>query len=192
MGAYSLGLKQHYPLYSLRRRERKIPLHGDFASSKFIRSDAEHKEFSEPHPSNLTQTSKSKHTVMIVDDEPDVLSILKLFLLEDDYVVEAFSDSFTALQSFAKSEPRHYDLIILDIRMPSMNGLQLYQRLKAIDPRIKIIFLTALETSEELVSVLDGLASIDVMKKPINKKNFLQKVRASVGQLSGAIDANTV
>lgn len=129
---------------------------------------------------------------MIVDDETDVLSVLKLFLLEDDYVVEAFSDSFTALQSFAKSEPRHYDLIILDIMMPSMNGLQLYQRLKAIDPRIKIIFLTALEASEELVSVLYGLASIDVMKKPIDRKNFLQKVRASVGQLSGARDTNTV
>jgi DNA-binding response OmpR family regulator len=117
---------------------------------------------------------------MLVDDESDVLTAFKSFLLGAGYGVEAFSDPYKALQAYARSEPRHFDLIILDIRMPSMNGLQLYQRLKAIDPHLKVVFLTALDATEELISVLDGVTSVDVMKKPIDRKHFLRRIRTSL------------
>jgi CheY-like chemotaxis protein len=64
--------------------------------------------------------------------------------------------------------------------MPTINGLQLYQRLKAVDPYIKVIFLSALEATEELVSILDGVKSVDVLRKPIDKKHFIQKVKATI------------
>jgi DNA-binding response OmpR family regulator len=63
-----------------------------------------------------------------------------------------------------------------------MNGLQLYKRLKAIDPNVKIIFLSALEATDELVSVLEGVKSVDVMKKPIDREQFIQKIRSSIGE----------
>jgi two-component system, OmpR family, response regulator ChvI len=186
---FPVGLKQSYPLFSVRRREKNAPLHGNLVSAIFKRSASAPKGPSAP-PANMIQIQRPPHTVMLVDDEPDVVAVFKSFLLEDGYCVEAFSDSHRALQAFARSESRHFDLVILDIRMPSMNGLQLYRRLKAIDPYIKVIFLTALEATEELVSVLDGVTSVDVMKKPIDRKHFLQRVRASIGELSDVGNTN--
>jgi two-component system, OmpR family, response regulator ChvI len=186
---YSFGLKQSYPLYSLRRKERDLPFRDNLISAIFRRPEGVPKSTSEPSPRSvdMIQTeSRHKCTVMLVDDEPDLLSTFKSFLLTDTYAVEAFTDPYKALQTFARSQPRHFDLIILDIRMPSMNGIQLYQRLKAIDPHIKVIFLTALDAAEELVSVLEGLSSVDVMKKPIGKKHFLQRVEDSMRDLSSS------
>jgi two-component system, OmpR family, response regulator ChvI len=184
-----IGLKQSYPLFSVIRREKNAPLHGNLVSAIFKRSASAPKVPSAP-PADMIQIQRPSHTVMLVDDEPDVVAVFKSFLLKDGYRVEAFSDSHRALQAFARSEPRHFDLIILDIRMPSLNGLQLYRRLKAIDPYIKVIFLTALEATEELISVLDGVTSVDVMKKPIDRKHFLQKVRASIQGLSDVGNTN--
>jgi two-component system, OmpR family, response regulator ChvI len=184
-----IGLKQSYPLFSVIRREKNTPLHGNLVSAIFKRSASAPKVPSAP-PADMIQIQRPLHTVMLVDDEPDVVTVFKSFLLGDGYCVEAFCDSHRALQVFARSEPRHFDLIILDIRMPSMNGLQLYRRLKAIDPYIKVIFLTSLEATEELVSVLDGVTSVDVMKKPIDRKHFLQRVRASIGELSDVGNKN--
>ncbi|HJU33685.1 MAG TPA: response regulator [Nitrososphaera sp.] len=122
----------------------------------------------------------SRPTVMLVDDESDILTIFKSYLTSEGYNVEAFSDSYVALQSFATSEPHHYDLLVLDIRMPSINGLQLYQRLKAVDPYIKVVFLSALEATDELVSILDGVKTADVVRKPIDKKHFIQKIKSTI------------
>jgi DNA-binding response OmpR family regulator len=135
---------------------------------------------------NILQTKTRRQTILLVDDEPDVLATFKTFLLEGGYSVEAFDDPYSALQAFARSKIGHFDLVILDIRMPSMNGLQLYRRLKAIDPDIKIVFLTALDATEELISVLDGIRSDDVMTKPIYSRHFLQKIGTYVGGLSAS------
>jgi DNA-binding response OmpR family regulator len=117
---------------------------------------------------------------MLVDDEPDVLAVFKSYLTSEGYNVEAFSDSYNALQSFATSEPRHYDLLILDIRMPIINGLQLYQRLKAVDQYISVIFVSALEATDELVSILDGVTTGNIIRKPIDKEHFIQMVKTNI------------
>jgi two-component system, OmpR family, response regulator ChvI len=52
--------------------------------------------------------------------------------------------------------------------------------LKAMDPYIKVIFLSALEATEELVSILEGVKTVDILRKPIDKKHFIQKVKASI------------
>ncbi len=130
---------------------------------------------------------KSAPMVMLVDDEPDVLLTFKSFLLLEGYNSEAFSDPYQALQSFVHSDPGYYDLIILDIRMPSMNGLQLYKKLKEINRNIKVIFISALEATEELVSILEGVKAVDVMRKPIDREHFTQKVKSGIitGQIQG-------
>jgi DNA-binding response OmpR family regulator len=52
--------------------------------------------------------------------------------------------------------------------------------LKAVDPYVKVIFLSALEATDELVSILDGVKSADVIRKPIDRKHFIQKVKATI------------
>ena len=66
--------------------------------------------------------------------------------------------------------------MILDIRMPNLNGLQLYHRLKTINKDIKILFLSALEVSEEITSVFPELKYGDIIRKPISKENFVEKI----------------
>jgi DNA-binding NarL/FixJ family response regulator len=73
----------------------------------------------------------------------------------------------------------HYDLVITDIRMPEMNGLRLYQCLKNIDPAIKVIFVTALDAANELVSVISP-GPVKVLKKPVDKQLFSKSVKAAL------------
>jgi len=67
-------------------------------------------------------------------------------------------------------------LVILDIRMPNLNGLQLYHRLKAIDKDVKILFLSTLEASEEITSIFPELKHGDILRKPISKEHFVEKI----------------
>jgi CheY-like chemotaxis protein len=115
-------------------------------------------------------------TVMIIDDEPDVLLSLKVFLEDKPYNVEVFSSAREALQKFALLGPSHYNLVITDVRMPDMNGLQLYNSLKAINRNARIIFVTALDAAQELVSILPGLKEKEVIRKPISRSEFLEVV----------------
>jgi two-component system response regulator ChvI len=189
---WPIGIRYSYPVYSVARND-KMPAR-DRALNVFKRRTPTLKfgenilsvspqKALQPRDDTASPSyprQKSRYSVMLVDDEPDVLAVFKSYLTSEGYNVEAFSDSYKALQSFATSEPSHYDLLVLDIRMPTINGLQLYQRLKAVDPYIKVIFLSALEATDELVSILDGVKTVDVIRKPIDRKHFIQKVKASI------------
>jgi DNA-binding response OmpR family regulator len=78
--------------------------------------------------------------VLIVDDEPDVNLTLKMVLEEKSFEVITFTNPMSALANFRKGL---YDLLILDVRMPNMNGFQLYREIKKIDDKVKVCFLTA-------------------------------------------------
>jgi CheY-like chemotaxis protein/class 3 adenylate cyclase len=188
-----IGIRYSYPVYSVVRKD-ELPAR-DSALNVFKREKTPKPKFREetlsiyhrkalqPRDDIISHSypkETSRPTIMLVDDEPDILAIFKTYLTSEGYKVEAFSDSYMALQSFARSEPRHYDLLVLDIRMPTINGLQLYQRLKAVDPYVKVIFMSALEATDELVSILDGVKTVDVIRKPIDRKHFIQKVRSTI------------
>ena len=124
------------------------------------------------------QSKDSAHNVLIVDDEPDVLLTYRSFLEDAGYNVEAYSDPQESLKKFAEHSSSYYDLVILDIRMPGVNGLQLYSRMKAIDADIKIIFLSALDAAEELLSILPGVKNKDTfIRKPVDLRMFLSAVK---------------
>ena len=63
-------------------------------------------------------------------------------------------------------------LVVLDIRRKNLNGIQLHQQIKAIDPTIKIIFITALDILDELLSIVPGIPKEQIMRKPVDKKNL--------------------
>jgi DNA-binding NtrC family response regulator len=79
--------------------------------------------------------------------------------------------------SFAALPP-YYDLVIIDIRMPRVNGLQLYNRFKAISPDIKVLLVSALDISQELVSIQSDMnLAYNILKKPVEREKFLYIVR---------------
>jgi CheY-like chemotaxis protein len=87
-----------------------------------------------------------------------------------------------ALTHFVNENPSHYNLAILDIRMPGLNGLQLYYRLKAINRNIKILFVTALDAVLELTSILPDIKSTnDIIRNPV-ALDFISAVRTVLVQ----------
>ena len=132
------------------------------------------------------KTNKKAHhhqllnsTIMIVDDEPDVLLTYESFLTYTGFKVRTYANSYQALKDFA-SNPNQYDLVILDIRMENLNGLQLYQSLKAMNPSSKIIFVSALDAAKELTSIFSDIGPGDVIKKPVEKENFIKAILTSL------------
>ena len=85
--------------------------------------------------------SQTKRKVLVVDDELDTAQTLRLILESSGFRVDIFTDTKEALGTFI---PAYYDLAIIDVRMPDMNGFELYSEIKSIDYKIKVLFLTAL------------------------------------------------
>ena len=83
----------------------------------------------------------SGRKILLVDDEPDVLFAVRLALEKGGFVVHAYENPEHALKEY---RPGSYDLLIIDIKMPYMNGLELGTKMRLMDPRAKICFLTAI------------------------------------------------
>ena len=115
--------------------------------------------------------------VLIVDDEPDVNLALKIVLEENGFQVDTFTDPLLALENFRKKAGM-YDLLILDIKMPDMNGFELYKQIKKIDDKVKVCFLTAGEMNyeqfrKELFSALDEKCYI---QKPFETETLIKRL----------------
>ena len=125
-----------------------------------------------------------KKRVMTVDDEHDVTYSLKRCLEETGLIqVDGYVDPNLAL---AKFKPSTFDLVILDIRMPVMNGFQLYQKLKSIDDDVKVCFLTAVhdlsDYKEAYPDIIDAIEK-DEMKCFLDKPVGSEQLRTLVKKL---------
>jgi DNA-binding response OmpR family regulator len=87
-------------------------------------------------------TKDKKKKVLIVDDEPDVNTVLKNVLEQSGFNAASYDNPILALDNFKACS---YDLLLLDIKMPEMDGFHLYQEMKKIDRKVKVCFLTASE-----------------------------------------------
>ena len=107
----------------------------------------------------------TKRRILVVDDQPDITLTIEIELEEEGlFDVDTFTDPELALSSF---KPGIYHLVILDIVMPKMDGFELYEQLKKVDPGIKVCFLTASEMYHEEMRGMEHRA--------LNKNLFLQK-----------------
>ena len=95
-----------------------------------------------PEQQNEGATSSAPSNLMAVDDEADITFTLKLVLEQSGFLVDVFNDPKIALISF---KPDYYDLILLDVKMPQMNGFELYQEIRKKDKNVKACFVTAYE-----------------------------------------------
>jgi len=113
-----------------------------------------------------------------VDDEPDNRRIFKIALEDDGFEVDAFNSPTAALSAF---KPDHYDVLIFDIRMPIMNGYELYEKVKKIDDKVKVCFLTAYgeHYTEEFKTRFTSSSLVDdisFIRKPIMLDDLVKKV----------------
>ena len=105
--------------------------------------------------------------ILLVDDEPDVTYTIKNILEDNEYNVDSFNDPILALNYY---KVNFYALVILDIKMPKMDGFELYTKIREKDPKVKICFLTAItKFNEEFRKIRLALG------KTINEDYFIQK-----------------
>ncbi len=122
----------------------------------------------------------ARKSILLVDDEHDNNSIFTIGLQDAGFEVDSYIDPEMALAAF-KSD--YYDLVLLDIKMPKMNGYELYEKLKKIDDKVKVCFLTASERykEEHRPSFLSS-GSTSFVTKPITVDDLVRKVNEMIKQ----------
>ena len=118
--------------------------------------------------------------ILLVDDEPDVIYTIKNILEDNRFQVDTFNDPINALKSYRSN---FYDLVILDIKMPKMDGFELYIKIREKDPKVKICFLTASEMYYEKFrkarSEIGKIIGEDCfIQKPIKNEDLVKKLTA--------------
>ena len=113
--------------------------------------------------------------ILAVDDEPDLTKLCSLALEYHGFKVDTFNDPQEALSNY---KPGYYDLVILDIKMPKMDGFELYDEIKKKDHKAKVCFLTASELYYEEFRKKEYCA-LDrelFIRKPIDNEELLREV----------------
>jgi len=123
----------------------------------------------------VLKLSPLSQSILIVDDELDIVAIFRHALHKQGYRVFGFTDPLLALEHF-KLNAEEYHLLIVDIRMPSMNGFELATRIKSIKPETKIIFMSAFEMRDFEIG-RSSLIIRDFIRKPVDIDTLLQKVK---------------
>src|SRR5215212_7840593 len=124
----------------------------------------------------ITMTKK----VLLIDDEPDLTYTIKNILEDNGFKVDEFNDPILALNYY---KANFYDLVILDIKMPKMDGFELYIKIREKDPKVKICFLTASEmyyekfrkTRSEFGRIIEEECFI---QKPIKNEELIRKLNS--------------
>ncbi|MDQ4014173.1 MAG: response regulator [Thermoproteota archaeon] len=196
-GGCSLGLNCRYPVYRVssskfNNNKSLIDINSInhlFAykqTSKIKDIQTKQHQLSQRLQQGEHQEPPQKYSVniMVVDDEPDTLFTYESFLSDEGYNVKSFTDSLEALKHFVQlpDPSSHYKLALLDIRMPKLNGLQLFYKMKTLSPKIKIMFCSALEIAEELTSVLPDIEHNHIIKKPVEREYLINKISSALNE----------
>jgi CheY-like chemotaxis protein/class 3 adenylate cyclase len=193
-GGYSISFDQRYSVYHALSKNNNNNTSGididsinqlftskNTSKIKVIQAKQQSQSLDESqHEQQLQEQQKYSANIMIVDDEPDTVFTYKSLLSAEGYNVQAFTDPQEALKHFVQlpDPSSYYHLVLLDIRMPRLNGLQLFYRIKAISPNTKIMFISALDIAEELTSILPDIKYDDIIKKPLKREYFVSKINS--------------
>ena len=122
--------------------------------------------------------SKTNGRILIVDDEPDITESFGLALEDSGFEVDKYNDPAVALASF---EPNLYGLLILDIKMPKMDGFELYDKIKQVDKKVKVFFISAFEVDYAALSKqYPGLKIENFLPKPIQIPELIKRVEEQI------------
>ena len=121
-----------------------------------------------------TKNNENRKKILIVDDDPDICVTLKEIFKQNGFIADSFTEPLLALNSFKAGL---YDLLLLDIKMPEMNGFQLHQEMKKIDNAVKVCFLTAGEERFRKEKEFCALDKELFLQKPIENAELILELR---------------
>jgi DNA-binding NtrC family response regulator len=120
--------------------------------------------------------------LLIVDDDPDIVQVLKRGLQKNSFLVNAFTNPEEALQSF-KSDAESYCLVLSDVRMPVLSGIQLAKKVKEASPSVKVILMTSFEIRDSEFSKVFPSTHVDgFVQKPIGIKDLTKKILSVISE----------
>jgi DNA-binding NtrC family response regulator len=120
--------------------------------------------------------------LLVVDDDSDIVQVLKLGLLKNRFLVNAFTNPEEALQSF-KSNAESYCLMLSDVRMPGLSGIQLAKKVKEINPNVKTVLMTAFEIRDSEFSKVFPSTQVDgFVRKPIGIRDLTSKILSIISE----------
>jgi DNA-binding response OmpR family regulator len=124
------------------------------------------------------ENTSAKKRILLVDDDMDTCLTFKKMLEEQDFDVHAFVRPQDVLENFM---PGTYDLVVLDIKMPNIDGIKLYHQLRKVDKNVKVCFITASE--EYYIEHFPELKEEKCfMQKPISLDNFVDRVKLALAE----------
>ncbi len=126
--------------------------------------------------------------ILVVEDESNVADFLRKGLEEQGYSVDVAYDGLMG-EKLALRNP--YDILLLDVILPSINGYELCKRIRNHKPLVPVLMLTALGTTEDKVTGFDSGAD-DYLVKPFEFKELLARIRALVKRGSGMVHTSTI
>jgi DNA-binding NtrC family response regulator len=169
MEGFSLLNKDNFASYYIKKNYNS-PRRG-IASREYSKSGGADKD----HP---------RARLLIVDDDSDIVHVLKLGLLKSGFLVNAFTNPKEALQSFI-SNAESYCLLLSDVRMPSLSGIQLARKVKEVNPNVKVVLMTAFEIRDnEFATVFPSTKVDGFVQKPIGIRELTNKIRSVLGEES--------
>jgi two-component system response regulator VanR len=123
-----------------------------------------------------------RRRILIVDDEPDITSSFEQALRDNGFEVDIANDSPLALKNFKEGS---YELLIIDIVMPEMDGFSLYEEIRKIDKKVKVCFITAFEVNyQALRAVFPAATSTDdigcFIRKPVDMDDLVKRINAEI------------
>ena len=140
-----------------------------------------HIETTGPHRETVNKVAEEKirsKVVLIVDHEPDVTTVFSLDLQDEGFEVYTYNDPLEALFRFRTN---FYDLLLIDINMPNLNGIELTRKILKLDANVKVCFVTAGEVNIEALRELYPTRSIGCyIKKPITIDQLVRRVKAEL------------
>ena len=191
-GVYKITESTEYPTYNIKRKsytlssiitrnvnDTRNSYQDKQLSNSIFENSLDNSSYIDSKGTGLFSHKKINNNkrIILVDDEQDILFTYKAFLQDYNYEVTSFTDPSIALNYIRDHSDFNDLLVILDIRMKNLNGFQLHQQIKAIDPTIKILFITALDILDELLSIVPGVSKEQIMRKPVDKKIFTNTIK---------------
>ena len=124
--------------------------------------------------------SNKPRKILVVDDDPDLTSLFEMVLEMSGFEVDAYNDPLLASSNF---KPNTYGLALLDIRMPKMNGFELYKKIKDIDNKMEVCFITAFEDYRE--EFKESFPELDEVKCFVRKPKAIDDLVKHVATILG-------
>ena len=130
-------------------------------------------------PPSRHKQNKHRNTILLVDDESDICFVYQTVLNDAGYKCDSYTDPVKAIQEF---RPDYYDLVMLDIKMPILNGFELCRRIREHDKSVKVIFVTAsLVFYDDFRSKqYSDLYNIHYIEKPIGNEDLVKRINSII------------